>query len=570
MSPATPDPVVYHVPEGIVEHIAQLRAAAEQFAAGEITEAQLKAITGPMGVCEQRESGFWMLRPRLVAAALLPQQMRAMAETSRRYGDGVLHFTTRQNVQIHKVPLARVADALTALLAAGLSTRGAGGNAVRNVGSCPDAGVCSEQAYDIEPHAVALTEFLLPDPESYKLPRKYKIAISGCARDCAGAAAADLGLIATIRDGERGFVAYAGGGLGARSAVGRVLEEFVPEIDIYLVAEAIKRVFNKHGNRENRGHARIRFLIQDLGFEGFRDLYQEELAQLRTEAPQVPSLRPLPQPNLPQNTRIARTAPGGQSFERWRASNVKPQAQAGQNQVTVPLSLGDIPADIFEDLAAVVEEFGEGVLRASPLQNALLRYVSDDRLPALHDRLAQLGLTESEAPVLQDLISCAGALTCRPGLLRSRGLAKAVVDSLRASGLDLASFGLLKVKISGCPNACSRHPVADIGLYGVIRQVEGRPVPHYSIALGGIERGDETRLALIVGTIPGRSVPQFLVALLKEYAVSPQLGDFPAFVDTYAGQIARLVSAHAAVPTFEQDRGYYCDWGSDTPYLPKG
>ncbi|MGE5532552.1 MAG: nitrite/sulfite reductase [Bacteroidota bacterium] len=570
MTPATPNPDVYRVPEGIAEHIARLRAAAAAFAAGEITEAQLKTITGPMGICEQRESGFWMLRPRLVAAALLPYQMRAMADISRRHGDGVLHFTSRQNVQIHRVPLAKVADALTALLAAGLATRGAGGNAVRNIGTCPDAGVCRQQAFDIAPYAVALTEFLLPDPASYNLPRKYKIAISGCARDCAGAAVADLGLIATVRDGERGFVAYAGGGLGARSAVGQLLEDFVPETDIYLVAEAIKRAFNKHGNRENRGHARIRFLIQDLGFDGFRKLYQEELAQLRIEAPQVPSLRPLPQPNLPQKTTAAPTAAEGQHFERWMTTNVKPQAQAGQNQVTVPLPLGDMPAEIFEDLAGVVEEFGEGVLRASAVQNALLRYVGDEQLTALHDRLAQLGLTESEPPVLQDLISCAGASTCRPGLLRSRGLAQAVTENLRASGLDLASLGRLKVKISGCPNACSRHPVADIGLYGVVRQVEGRPVPHYSIALGGIERGGETRLALVVGTIPGRSVPQFLIALLKEYAASPQIGDFSAFVDTYEGDIARLIGAHAAVPSFEQDRSYYCEWGSDTPYLPKG
>ncbi|MHB8997471.1 MAG: nitrite/sulfite reductase [Armatimonadota bacterium] len=570
MDATTPNPVVYHIPEGLAEKVAEIRAAAAAFAAGEIAEADLKALTGPMGLAEQREAGLWMLRPRLVAAAILPHQMRALADISSRYGSGVLHFTTRQNVQIHGVPLANVAEALEALHAVGLATKGAGGNAVRNVATCPDAGVCPQQAFDTEPHAVALTEFLLPDPASYKLPRKYKIAISGCARDCAGAAVADLGLIATVRNGVRGFVAYAGGGLGARSAVGHLLEDFIPESDIYIVAEAIKRVFNKHGNRENRGHARIRFLIQDLGFEKFAELYREELAQLRLEAPAVPTLRPVPQPNLPHKAAPAVAGePGSADFQQWLCYNVTPQARAGQNQVILPLPLGDIQATVFADLAAVVEEFGEGVLRASAYQNALLRSVADDQLPALYDRLAKLGLTASEPPVLQKLISCTGALTCRPGLLHSRGLATAIVGQLRGSGLDLASLGDLEIKVSGCPNACSRHPVADIGLSGVIRRVGDRPVPHYVIHLGGIVRAGDTRLAKVVGTIPGRSVPAFVAALLKEYAASPQLGDFASFVEAHEAWIAELIAAHAAVRSFEEDSSYFCEWGSETPYSPR-
>lgn len=570
MNAATPNPSIYHIPEGLAEKVAEISAAAAAYAAGEITEAEFKSLTGPMGIAEQRERGLWMLRPRLAAAAILPQQMRAVADISSRYGNGVLHFSTRLNVQIHGVPLAKVASALKALHAAGLATKGSGGNAVRNVFTCPETGVCRQQAFDIEPHAVALTEALLPDPQSYKLPRKYKIAISGCAQDCAGAAVADLGLIATVRDGLRGFVVYAGGGLGTRSAIGQLLEEFVPESDICLVAEAIKRVFNKYGNRENRGHARIRFLVQDLGFEKFAELYREELAQLRLEAPATPALRPLPQPNLPRQATHAVTGePRGEDFQRWLCHNVEPQAQAGQNQVVLPLPLGDIPAAVFLDLAAVVEEFGDGVLRASPFQNALLRWVADDQLPVLYDRLAKLGLTESEPPVLQKLISCIGASTCRPGLLLSRGLATAIVEGLRESGLDLARLGDLEIKISGCPNACSRHPVADIGFSGAVRRVDDRRMPHYAIHLGGIVRAGGTRLAKVVGTIPGRSVPAFVVALLKEYAASPQLGDFPGFVDANEARIAELVAAHAAVPSFEDDSSYYCEWGSDVPYSPR-
>jgi sulfite reductase (ferredoxin) len=563
-------PELHTLPESLSEDIESIRQAAAQFAAGKITEAELKALCGPMAVCQERAGETYMLRPRLVAGVILPDQMRALAEVSARYGDGVLHFTTRQNVQVHGVPLADVAEALVALQAAGLATKGTGGNAVRNVATCPDTGVCPREAFEVAPHAIALTEFLLPDPVSFRLPRKYKIAVSGCDCDCAGASVSDLGLIATIRDGARGFTVYAAGGLGARSAVGQVLEQFVPEADIYLVAEAVKRVFNQHGNRQNRAHARIRFLVEDLGFAAFKDLYRQELAKLREEAPAEPAPRPLPQPNLPEPAGEQKAVVGGGAdFEAWKARNVAPQSQPGRNLVSVLLPLGDLDASVLKALAEVVEDFGEGVLRATATQNVLLRWVRDDQLPALHVRLAELGLAQCEPLVLRNLVSCVGAGTCRPGLLFSRGLAAALSERLRAGTLDLAALGELRIKVSGCPNACGHHPVADIGFSGALRRVGERQVPHYTVHLGGVVQAGATHLAEVVGALPARGVPGFLVDLLAAFAASAQSSDFTAFVRGNEALIGDLLTRHAAVPAFEEDSSYYCDWGADEPYSPR-
>ena len=561
-------PSLYHLTETLSEDLAKLRSMAQQFASGELAEAQFKAFRVPLGVYEQRESGTYMLRVRLPAGAVLPEQMRVLAQVSRQFGNGILHFTTRQDIQVHNVPLEGIADGLVALQAAGMSSKGGGGNTVRTITSCADTGVCAHGAFDVAPHVVALTEFLQPDPLSYQLPRKYKLAVSGCGRDCAGAAVNDLGLIASVREGVAGFTVYAAGGMGAHSAVGQVLEDFIPTQDACYVAEAVKRVFDQHGNRKNRNRARIRFLVQDIGFEAFKSLYRQELAKLRQAPPSLPELRPFPQPNLAQpNLRqpmsaAAAAAPQDPQYLVWRGLNVSAQAQAGHNLVSVPLVLGDITAEALEGLAEIVAEYGEGLLRATQTQNALLRWVSDEQVPTVYQRLSELGLARTEAPLLANLVPCTGAATCKLGICLSRGLAEAIANRLQDSQLDLHSLGKLGINISGCPNSCGRHPIADIGFSGAARRVDGRLVPHYSVHLGGSIGSGEARLASPVGTIPARNVPAFLLDLLVQFAASGA-ADFTAFAVEQGDAIKALLSDHRHVPLFSEDRKYYYDWGSE-------
>ena len=275
----------YRLTDTLAEDFDKLRTMVAQFKAGELSGPHFKAFRVPLGVYEQREDNLFMLRVRLPGGGILPHQMRALAAVSRQYGNGLLHVTTRQDIQVHEVPLDNMHPALVQMARDGLSTKGGGGNTVRNITACPDAGVCAGEAFDVSPYAVALTEFLLPDPLCYQLPRKYKIAFSGCSSDCAGATVNDVGCIAKLRDGEPGFTVYVAGGLGAKSRTADLLHEFVPVDEIHLVAEAVKRVFDKNGDRKNRNKARLRFVLDRIGVERFRKLYDEEHAALNASPP---------------------------------------------------------------------------------------------------------------------------------------------------------------------------------------------------------------------------------------------------------------------------------------------
>ncbi len=550
----------YELPKGIEKDLERLREETERFREGVISEAEYRSFRVPQGVYEQRQSGTYMVRVRLPAGGILPHQMRTLAGVSRTHGNGILHLTTRQDIQVHSVPLEGIYPAMAALYDSGLSAKGGGGNTVRNIISCHDAGVCPVELFDVTPQAVALTEFLLPDPLSLCLPRKYKIAFSGCPVDCAGATVADLGFIAKRQKGEDGFAVYVGGGLGAQSRVGVLLEEFVPVPNVHLIAEAVKRVFDKHGNRKEKNKARLRFLIAHLGLEGFRTRYEGELSDLRRAGLPVLGFRNFPRGGGSPPEAAEEPSAG---FDAWRRKNVIPQAQNGYHLVHGPLRLGDIAADDLEGFADAVETHGDGIARITQCQNFVVRWVHTKELPSLHRTLAGLDLTTALAPVLRDLIACAGSSICRLGICLSRGLAQAVTRRLTEEGLDLDKMGKLALNISGCPNSCGRHPVGNIGFFGAARRSDGRLVPHYVVQLGGRMEEGRTRLARGEVAIPARNVPAFTAEFLRAYSRSPHCPDFDAFLEAGGfATAAGLLEKHRSVPTFEEDKNYFYDWGA--------
>jgi sulfite reductase (ferredoxin) len=549
---------LFQLPADSLEDLEQFQGEIQRFESGTSSAAEFRSFRVPRGVYEQRESDTYMLRVRFPAGVVLPEHLRTLARVSKTYGNGVLHVTTRQDIQIHRVLLKNIHPALVEMHAAGLSTKGGGGNTVRNMTGCADAGVCASEVFDVSPYVLALTELLLPDPLSYQLPRKYKIAFSGCPRDCAGATVNDLGFIAKRGNDGPGFAVYVGGGMGASSRVGDILEEFVPVGEIYLVAEAIKRVFDQHGNRRNRQKARIRFLVEEIGLERFRTLYQRELAELRKRpVPSLP-LRKIPEQQRPLRAAGASKSPG---FEEWSQRSVLPQRQGAFYLVQIPLPLGDIAAERLERLADVVKEHGEGTLRATQRQNLVLRWVHRHELPEVHAKLAAIGLASDHPAVLRDLVSCTGAATCRLGICLSRGLARAIDEALSQSDLDLSSLGDRKINISGCPNSCGRHPVAEIGLFGAARRVQGRLVPHYVLQLGGRLAEGETRLAQGSEAVPAKNVPRLLVELLQAFQRSPNYPDWDAFLEAEGQSVyKRLIEKYKHVPDFRENRDYYVDW----------
>jgi sulfite reductase (ferredoxin) len=549
---------VYDLPQDAQADLDRFGQEIAKFERGETSATEFRVFRVPRGVYEQRESDTYMLRARCPAGMVLPHQMRTLAAASKRYGNGVLHITTRQDVQVHRVLLKDIHPALVDLHAAGVSTKGGGGNTVRNITGCYAAGVCPDEVLDPTPYAVAVTERLLPDPLSYQLPRKYKIAFSGCARDCAGATINDVGFVASQRGNFRGFAVFVGGGMGAISRVGELLEEFIPAEEAHLTAEAVKRVFDLHGNRRNRHHARIRFLIEDIGLPRFRELYSAELQALRAAGAARLAVRPVAPPSPPHHAdRIEPAA----DFEPWRKRYTTPQKHAGYFLVHIPLFLGDIEADRFDQLSAVVAEHGEGVLRTTQRQNVVLRWIHEDTLPTVHQQLKTLGLAGLESALVSNMIACAGASTCRLGICLSRGLAKAIRGTLSTNDSNLEGLDALKINISGCPNSCGRHPLADIGLFGAARRANGQLVPQYVVQLGGRVGVGKTRLAQGQRAIPARNVPALIVELLAAFVRSPYYPDFGRFADAEGSQIEQTVlPKYEAVPDFNEHKEYYIDW----------
>jgi len=268
----TEEPIL-HIPQSVKEDTHGYRSRVKKFLDGQTSPVAFRAYRVPMGIYEQRTAGKFMVRIRIGAGLVLPHQLERIAQLSKTYGDGIIHVTTRQDIQIHEVDIEDTPDVLEGLLEAGLSSRGGGGNTVRNVTACPEAGVCPEEEFDVAPYAIAAAEYLLQDRSSFNLPRKYKIVFSGCPKDCAFASIADLGFFAHMKNGVKGFSVYAAGGLGSNPAVAAKIEDFIEAEEIFEVAEAIKKLFDKYGDRANKHKARLRYVLARVGIEEFIKLY---------------------------------------------------------------------------------------------------------------------------------------------------------------------------------------------------------------------------------------------------------------------------------------------------------
>jgi sulfite reductase (ferredoxin) len=525
--------------------VAGYRDQVERFERGEINAAAFRAFRVPMGVYEHRESGRFMARIRLGAGLALPHQLDCIAELAERYGDGIVHVTTRQDIQIHSVALADTATIQEQLLDVGLSARGGGGNTVRNVTACPRASVCPTAEFDVAPHALAAAEYLLQLARSYSLPRKYKIAFSGCAEDCAFASVNDLGFFAQVRDGRLGFAVYAGGGLGAQPAIAVQIEEFIESDAVPLVAESVERVFDRLGDRSNRNRARLRFVVRRLGTEAFVAEYRREKAALQSEGLGAPAVaaRPLraavPRDGTQTSTPLA--APPGCLPER------------DPERVTLLLQLqnGRLPAADLRTVATMARSFGVGMVVATQQQDLLLVGVARARVAEAQAALEKLSVRVQ--PRTPKIVACAGASTCKLGMCLSPALAQAVETRLAGVG---TRQGPTSIRISGCPNSCANHTIAPLGLEGRARRSQGRLLPLYEVLWGGRVGKNQVRFADRVGSVPARVVPELLSEVYRRGLANTD------DVRTLVAEFARLPD-----PVPEE---YYVDVGDTKPFSLDG
>ncbi|MGH7392056.1 MAG: nitrite/sulfite reductase [Candidatus Rokuibacteriota bacterium] len=540
------------------------------FRAGRVNPDDFKKFRLQHGVYGQRQQEAQMVRVKIPWGGLTAAQLERVAELADRTPRGVGHVTTRQNVQFHFVPLAEAPEFMRALGEVGLTTREACGNTVRNVtvGHC--AGVCPREAFDPTPYADAVARFLLRNPMNQNLPRKFKIAFSGCADDTGLTPIHDVGARAAVRivDGgaERGFVVLLGGGLGPAPRLAEALEDFTPAADLLPTVAAIVRVFDRHGNRENRNLARLKFVVKKLGIDAVRALVVKERAALRVTIafpPVTPREEHAPAPR-PGHGHAGRAA-AGLAYTRWRASNVLLQKQSGYAAVHVRLVRGDATGAELRAVARLARDLGDARIRTSNQQNLILRWIPVDALPAAYAALGDAGLALPGAEGLIDVTSCPGADTCQLGITSSRGLALALSETIERELPDLADAPGLRIKISGCPNSCGQHHIAAIGLYGGARKFNGEQAPTYQLLLGGRVTGALPRYARPVARIPAREVPAAVQALLAVYRDERAEHEaFDAFVDRVgADRLEQVVEPWTELPPPAEAPDKYLDWGAD-------
>jgi sulfite reductase (ferredoxin) len=491
----------------------------EAFERGELNTEQFRSFRLLRGVYGQRQADVQMFRIKIPYGLLGAEQLVAIADVTDRYSRGFGHVTTRQNIQLHFIKLADAEAVMRRLDETGLTTREACGNSVRTVTACELAEVCATAAFDVTPYAEAITRYFLRGPISASLPRKFKIAFSGCGTDCAFGAIHDIGFIAKVQDGQPGFKVYAAGGLSTTPQAALTLHEFVPAAEIGRVGEALLRLFHAHGNRENRSRARMKYVLRKLGEEKFRALYGEYRAQVDAEA--AAQLR------LPENPRNAPFPPvvvgGGDGphapgYLAWRSGSVVDQRQDGYTAVYVRLFLGDITSAQMRALAGILGRYGDGTVRLTVDQNLVIPWVDRRALPSLHAALREVGLARTGVHTAADVTSCPGAESCNLAVTSSRNVAKAISERLELPDVAGATgVAETTIKISGCPNSCGQHHIADIGWHGAVKNVGGVAYPMYQLHLGGGVDETGARFGRQVVKVVARRLPEAVAVLVKLY-----------------------------------------------------
>ena len=512
-----------------------------------------------------------MMRIKIPFGGLNPAQLETLADLSEEYADGVSHVTTRQDIQYHFVYIGDTPALMRRLAAVGITSREACGNVVRNVTACPLAGICRDETFDTTPYAKACAKFLLGHPDTQDFGRKYKIAFSGCQQHpCGLVTMHDMGAVAKTRviDGEeqRGFALYVGGGLGAVPYKAKLFDEFLPEAELLPIAQAISRVFARLGEKRNRARARIKFLIANLGIEEFRKLVLEERQKLSPDPRWTDFLSSVNEPNeqplKPGVSLNGHQRPDG--FEAWHATNVYKQRQPGYVAATVTLPLGDASADQLRALADIARRFVKDTLRTTVEQNILFRWVSEADLPEFYQAIKAIGLGAADAATIVDVTACPGTDTCKLGIASSRGLARELRYRLGEKSLELdAAVKNLRIKVSGCFNSCGQHHIADIGFYGINRNVKGFQVPHFQVVLGGKFHDNAGEYGVPIGAVPSKRIPEAVLSITEYYVRKREKDErFQEFVARIGKKaIKDLLEDLTKIPAPEVDRSCYTDWG---------
>jgi sulfite reductase beta subunit-like hemoprotein len=557
--------------ETVRQDIELFRSQAESFLAGKLTDDQFRAYRLRRGIYGQRQEGVQMIRTKVPGGLLTSAQMRQLARISDEHAGGKGHLTTRQNMQYHFVPLRQVPDVLHLLADVRMTTREACYNTVRNVTACPLAGVHPEEVFDVRPYARRLAFAFLHKELTDSLPRKFKVGFSACPEDCMATGINDLGLRAVIRDGVEGFRITVAGGLGPLPTEPRVLDEFLPAERIVNRAEAVIRVFNVHGNRNNKNKARLKFVLRERGFDWLRDAIEEQYQDILKNGgipmpDEVPEgfggFRPIPPPPGTGEL-LPMYEPQSTGFGQWRETNVRPQKQPGYAIVTVNTPQGNLTGHQMRELAGLSEQAGDSNLRFTMNQNVVIAGVPVGALKRVYGVLRDLELAGAGADEISDVTTCPGAYSCNLALTKAMGLGAELAARLQAESDTIVRR--LKINISGCPNSCGQHWIGDIGFYGNARKIDGKEVPYYLMLLGGTQE----QFGVAVQSLPARLAPVAVERVLAHFKENREAGEsFRAYVLRNKVEVFKKMTADLVKPA-EISPEMYLDWGDDIAYSLK-
>ena len=566
--------------------IAKFEAQLARYQAGDLAEDVFRVFRLNNGIYGQRQGGTnQMVRVKIPYGSLLPEQLDMMGRLADEHSRGWGHLTTRQNVQFHFVELAEVPEVMRKLASVGMTTREACGDTVRTVQGCHLAGACPKEALDISPWAEAAHRHFLRNPLAQRLPRKFKINFSGCATDCGQAMFNDVGVIATTRtleDGsvEAGFRVFLAGGLGATPHPALALEPFTPREELLATLEAVLRVFSNHGNRDNKLRARLKWLVDTMGWDELQARVLKERAFLVASSSWpggVPSiveklgddpagLAPgATAPTIGQGTPV--TIRSGDQRDRWHQANVVRGAAKGTVSAYAWSRLGDVTADQFRALAAIQRELGAEV-RVTNRQNFVFRGLSEAQLDTLYERLDVIGMAQPGAELTRDVVACPGADTCNLAVTQSRGLADEIGRRLEEEGL--AEIGGVRTNISGCTNSCGQHHASDIGFFGAERRAHGKAAPGYQMLLGGYVGDERIEFGQKALRLPAKNAPEAAVRVVRRYAGEREVGEaFQSWLARVGGvdEVRKDLLDLDWFPEPEDGPEYYVDYGETGPYV---
>ncbi len=559
----------YNIPENYDSELDNLEERINSFRQGHINEKELKAYRVPFGIYEQRKDKTYVIRVRCTGGAVTPKQLLSATETAEKYGESLLHLTTRQEIQIHNVDLVDIIPCLRQLRKAGLSTRGGGGNTVRNILTSYNSGVAEDETFDVLPYTKALTNRLIDTETSWNLPRKYKIALTNSGTANTNVFIQDLGFVAKIHNSVKGFKVFAAGGMGRKPQPGQLLYNFIPGNMIFIVAEAVKNVFSRYGNRRNKHAARLRFLWNSLGRERFTGLVEKEVKELSKDESMILTDQELDlKTKLNEVIQLEPLDRNGTQYEIWKSRFVVPQKQKGLYSAIMPVLNGTIQVEKIFRLCRFLMNFGEDTIRLTVEQNIHIRNIPETYLYNLYRTLNLCSDLTNDPVVFSRIMACAGADTCRLGICIPRGLSQEIYKRLKQSSLDLDAVDPLKINISGCSNSCAQHYLADIGFSGKAERTGQDLYPAYNIHAGAELSSESLRLGETAGSVSSFDLPDFLIDLLFEYTeVKDNYNTFQEYVrDTGAERIRSISEKYGPPPPFDESDKYYFDWSASDKF----